>query len=228
MEEFKYYKRGQGELDTSNFPEICRQGMIVVDKLDSKTFVSLLALHHYIGEKPTRCPNRLLVTVRGYVDHLRGDKDEFFVAKLYDLLYNLQFSCHSVQHTSTGTIKTSKLSTYQVVSELRIPPTVTTQLLGCDGSVNDFMYFKIPSATKVRENGKVTKLSFAGSFLDTVDHYVLVDDILGGGATVQMFYDFLRAKVPDKPISLWVRYNEGIHPPEFLDQFESYYLGDLI
>ena len=51
MESFKYYKRGQGELDTSNFNTLLEQGSLTVETLDSKTFVSLLAFNSYIDSK---------------------------------------------------------------------------------------------------------------------------------------------------------------------------------
>ena len=48
MESFQYYKRGEGELNTSNFPAIVKQGRIVIDNLDCKTFFALSCLNQYI------------------------------------------------------------------------------------------------------------------------------------------------------------------------------------
>lgn len=228
FETFKYYKRGQGELDTSNFPSILEQGVLHVDTIDSKTFVSLLAFNSWLGLQRNFI-NKFPVNVSGYVEHLRGDKDLYPVANIYQLLHLLDITCLQIQHESTPKIKSSIITPFMIETQLGLDESKYLQGIGCDASVSKFMVGPLPCAKKVRVNGKVLRVDLSMNSLDPeAAAIVLIDDILGGGATVQMLYDIIRKSHPDLDIYLWVQYNEGIHTDEFLSQFKGYYIGDLI
>jgi len=228
FETFKYYKRGQGELDTSNFPSILEQGVLHVDTIDSKTFVSLLAFNSWLGLQRNFI-NKFPVNVSGYVEHLRGDKDLYPVANIYQLLHLLDITCFQIQHESTDKIKSALISAFTIENSLGITSGNSIQYIGCDASVEKFTLGTLPCAKKVRVNGKVLRVDLSmNSLAPDTTAIVLIDDILGGGATVQMLYDIIRKTHPDLDIYLWVQYNEGIHTDEFLSQFKGYYIGDLI
>lgn len=218
---FKYYKRGKGELDTSNFPELVEQG-IVIHHLDNRTLVSLWALNEYSSQRGKTVD----VLVYGYVAHLRGDKDVFPVAQLYDVLTNLRFRVMDIQHESTATIRSSLMSYSEVCDTFDVSYDDVT-IIGADASVPKFMPSVDLYASKVRVNGKVQSVEIDLTGLDD-SPVVIVDDILGGGATIQMLVDRIRADGYTNPLYLWVRYNEGIHKPEFLEQFVDTYTGDEI
>ena len=80
----------------------------------------------------------------------------------------------------------------------------------------------------MRENGKVVSLDIELKDIDNYDQIIIVDDILGGGATIQMLIDEIIVYNYSSDIHLWVAYNEDIHSEEFLDQFDSCYLGEEI
>jgi len=226
MQEFKYYKRGKGELDTSNFPDIRRKGKVMVSNLDEKTYMSLSALQNYL--ETTNDIICVTVVVMGYVAHMRSDKDVFATSRLYDKLTRLQFHCRSIQHESTESIKSAVISTASLIKDLPECSMWYTTFIGADGSVPKFCPEIKHTALKVREDGKVTDLEFDTSVVPEECDVVIVDDILGAGATVQKLVNTLKKNNFKDEIHLWVRYNEGIHTQEFLDQFKSYYLGDEI
>ena len=58
---------------------------------------------------------------------------------------------------------------------------------------------------------------------------VIVDDILGGGATVQMLVDLLSVgPYASLPLCLYTEYDEGIAPHDFYKQFDRYHTGESI
>ena len=227
METFNYYKRGKGELNTSNFVTLASQSSIVVYKMDSKTFVSLLALQMF--KQQSRIKHCLQpVFVESYVEHMRGDKDVFPASTVYSTLNTFSFTCLAVQHESTGFIKSGFLSKKEVFSDIDVCPLSTT-FIGADSSVPRFFPGVDAFAVKEREGGKVLQLQFDTDLIDlNVADIVIVDDLLGGGATVQMLVGILRKEGYKGGISLWVRYNEGIHKDSFLNQFSKAYLGDEV
>ena len=226
MEIFKYYKRGVGELDTSNFDEIINSGEMEVDRIDDKTFFSLLTLNTYLETE--WFGNDVTVTVRGYVANLRGDKDLFPPAVIYQLLTRLKIVCKSIQHESTDKIRTTTITKNTILTDLPKASQWFTAFVGADGSVPKF-YPTIDSfATKVREGGKVVSLDYKMPSAHDIRSVVIVDDILGGGATIQMLLDTIKSQGFTGTFHLWVAYNEGIHKPEFLEQFESHFIGNLI
>lgn len=225
MGEFKYYKRGKGELDTSNFPSIAADGDVIIDNLDEKTFMSLLALNEYLKL------NNLKVElfINGYVHHMRSDKDVYPVYNLYKMLDNISFNrCNKVQHTDSDCIQTDIISKELVESCL---PNLKGSILfvGADSSVPKFFPDVDIVANKNRSNGKVVSISFDTDNIDNYDHIVIVDDILGGGATVDMLVDIIEdSNKSFLTLNLWVEYNEGIHKKELLDRFDFYDLGQEI
>lgn len=228
MEYFKYYKRGAGELDTSNFKEIANQGFVYVDKLDEKTFMSLLAMDRYITLNKAELKSYPFVTkVKGYVAHLRGDKDVFKVADLYGLLSYVFINCNNIQHESTEFVKSNIMNETQVLKDLEICPWFT-HMIGADSSVPKFFPTIQSYATKVRKEGKVVSLDYTIDFPDAIKRVVIVDDLVGGGATVQMLVDSLKNQGYKGEIYLWVAYNEGFHSQEFVDQFNGVYLGEEV
>tara|TARA_R110000744_G_scaffold3989_6_gene14710 strand:+ start:1364 stop:2041 length:678 start_codon:yes stop_codon:yes gene_type:complete len=225
MESFKYYKRGQGELDTSNFNTLLEQGSLTVETLDSKTFVSLLAFNSYIDSKTFTSFN---VLVKGYVEHMRGDKDLFSVSSLYlTHLPYLNITCAAPQHESTAKIVSAKVEPQEIVSDLEITPWYT-QYVGADSSVCKFFPRVDVQAQKVRLDGKVLSNQLEKPIPQRVNRVVIVDDILGGGATVRMLVESLRKDGFTGEIYLWVRYNEAIHTEDFIDLFKGVYLGDTL
>ena len=233
METFKYYRRGKGELDTSNFGAILAQGYVEVDRLDSKTVVTLLNFSIYLtmrGQSYEQTGVVFPLTIKGYVDHMRADKDLHDPAELYlgmSLWYDV--CCEQVQHDSRNGIVSAKIDKEDVLKDLSvIQHTWFTQFVGADSSVPKFFPSVDKYATKVRENGKVVSLDYHMSKDNEVHRLVIVDDIVGGGATVQMLVDKIKESGYKGEIFLWVQYNEGIHKESFLEQFEGYYIGQDI
>jgi hypothetical protein len=229
MKTFNYYKRGKGELNTENFLDLAFQREIHVRQLDSKTFVSLMALQLYKSQSSRCAARKQTVYVEGYVDHMRGDKDKFPVSTIYSYLHSFDIVCLSIQHESTGYIKSDTLTKKEILGDLPTVNTDSVLFIGADSSVPKFFPQVDGFATKVRKDGKVTSLSFDTDLdLDVYD-IVIVDDLIGGGATVQMLVDILEDNGFGGDISLWVRYNEGIHKPEFLrSNFNDWYIGDEV
>lgn len=227
MESFKYYLRGKGELDTSNFPQLVFQNYVVIDKLDEKTFVSLLSLNTYIKQCDPSPEEKFIVHIMGYVNHLRGDKDVFSVSSLYGLLDCMSIYTELIQHESTPDVPTPIINGDIVLQDLRNSSPWYTTFVGADASVPKFFPSCAFFAEKIREKGKVKSVSF--TLPDTkAKRIVIVDDILGGGATVQMLVDSIRKQGFTGEIALWVQYNEGIHTKDFLSLFNDYYIGDNI
>lgn len=223
---FKYYKRGEGELDTSNFHEILAAGELTIECLDEKTFMSLLALDQFYSRYGD-LDSCLIVRVNGYVAHLRADKDVFNSAGLYHLLQNLKIECAKIQHESNGKVKSATIDAHKCYLDLDLACKVY-QCVGADKSVQKFISGFIQCADKQRTDGKVVGLTFDAATLSESCDIIIVDDILGGGATVQMLVDLIREAGLKNNIHLWVQYNEGIHTYEFLNQFDSYYTGDQV
>jgi hypothetical protein len=226
MEKFNYYKRGVGELNSSNFSKIWKQGHLNIETLDAKTFMSLSALSQWGLEN--RPHTKIGVTVAGYVEHLRGDKDLYPLGKLYNNLTNLGIMCNQIQHdTSIANLHYPTISEDEIIDQL---PSVyeIPILIGADSSVKNFLPCVTLQAEKIRKNGKVTSLKFDTKLIGSSANIVIVDDILGGGATIQMLYNAIRAGGYTNDIHLWVQYNEGIHPDDFLVQFKSTYIGQKI
>lgn len=217
---FKYYKRDKGELDTSNFPEILKAKTIIVDTLDEKTFMSLLALNEYCMDVA-----HITVIVTGYIAHLRGDKDVFSVASLYDTLDCLTIVPTGIQHESTHKVQSAKIAASDILRRLELS---AASYVGADKSVHKFFPGVTIEANKVRTDGKVISTTLDVTGLPMEGNVIIVDDILGGGATIQAVYDIIRGARPLSDIYLWVAYNEGIHNSEFLDQFADTFIGDLI
>ncbi|MBL1322202.1 MAG: hypothetical protein COA63_014255 [Methylophaga sp.] len=224
MAKFEYYKRGAGELNTSNFPTILREKTIYIKTLDEKTFMSLLALQTWVGNKT----NLITVRIAGYVAHLRGDKDLFPMSRMYDLLTLFKFECRSIQHESTDKIKSIQITQDNIEAGFDKPFYQEPIFIGADGSVIKFFPHANHSAEKVRRSGKVTGMKFDTNNLDSTNPIIIVDDILGGGATIQMLINILRKAKFTNDLFLWVEYNEGIHTKEFLKQFADYHIGEII
>jgi len=100
--------------------------------------------------------------------------------------------------------------------------------VGADSSVPKFFPSIDTYANKVRENGKVVSLDFDMPKKHQIKRVVIVDDLLGGGATVKMLVDKIKESGYKGEVYLWVQYNEGIHKGEFLNQFNGYYIGQDI
>ena len=220
MENFKYYRRGTGELDTSNFPDLIQQGYVHVETLNEKTFMSLMALND------CDIPKGFMVIVEGYVAHLRADKDFYSPANLYRKLDRMEILCSSIQHEDTPEIKGAQITTSNICTDLGISQWFTT-FYGADKSVPKFAPFIVNSADKLRAFGKVVSLDFNAK-PPTKGRVVIVDDLLGGGATIQMLLDKLRNDGYTGEVFLWVAYNEGIHTTSFLDQFNGCFIGDRV
>jgi hypothetical protein len=230
---FKYYKRGKGELDTSNFPELLQNKYIEIEELDSKAFVSLLAFNHWLDgtdavELGYDHGNFFTVKVYGYIHHMRSDKDLFSPAKLYCLMPNLMFDVRSIQHESTPVIQSAKITQTEVLKDLPMICPWFTTFVGADGSVPKFMPTIEHTANKVRENGKVVSTDFTVDWPKAIKRIVIVDDLLGGGATIQMLVDTIKNQGYKGEVYLWVAYNEGIHKSEFLDQFNGVFIGKTV
>jgi hypothetical protein len=176
---------------------------------------------------------KLDVYVSGYVAHMRGDKDEYQVAQLYQLLTNrnMKIICDKVQHESSNGIQ----------SEIKYKDDIETDLLeledysntyifvGADASVPKFMPDVDTFANKVRKDGKVISCELDLSRVDTISNkFIIVDDILGGGATIDMVRDEILKVNPDAEIKIWVEYNEGIHSEDFLNKYNKTYIGDQV
>jgi hypothetical protein len=230
MKTFNYYKRGKGELNTENFPDLTAQDAIRVRQLDSKTFVSLLALQLHKSQISRCAPKKQTVYVEGYVEHMRGDKDEFPVSTIYSYLHSFNIICLSVQHESTFKITSGILTKKEIFGDLPHLDKESVLFIGADSSVPKFFPLVDGFATKTRTDGKVTSLSFNTDLdLNRVEDIVIVDDLLGGGATVQMLVDILKDNGFMGNISLWVRYNEDIHTSDFLcSNFFDWYIGDEV
>lgn len=226
MPSFKYYKRGAGELDTSNFPDIVDSGFVSVEKIDEKTFMSLLALNEYARAQGDNLTIRAKVS--GYVAHMRSDKDEFSPANLYNMLDHLDIRCDNVQHESNDVIKSAQISKSDILYDLTEASPWFTLFVGADGSVPKFFPGVDCCAQKVRTNGKVQSMEFDTSKLTHAKQVIIVDDILGGGATIQMLVDIIRNHGFSGKIHMWVAYNEGFHSAEFLNQFDSHFVGSEV
>ena len=226
MAEFKYYKRGAGELDTSNFPDILAAGEVTIKTLDEKTFMSLLALNEYAREADEG--QMIRVKILGYVAHLRADKDEYQPARLYELLDHMALHCDSIQHESTEQIRSAMITKQDILRDLPKASSWFAMFVGADGSVPKFFPECDLCALKMRESGKVTDMSFPTLPHTETKQIIIVDDLLGGGATIQKLVDIIRRDGFAGPIHMWVAYNEGFHKQEFLDQFESYHIGELV
>lgn len=226
METFKYYKRGEGELDTSNFSALCLQSHITVESLDSKTFVSLLSLQMYM-QQVCGFHSKIKVVVEGYVEHMRGDKDLFPTSSVYATLNRYEFICLAVQHESTAYVKSALLSKKELSKD--VPSFGKVMYIGADSSVPKFFPSVDAYATKVRTDGKVTSLDFDTNLIPKgTQSIVIVDDLLGGGATVDMLRELIWSSKFKGYINLWTRYNEGIHAHEFLTKFDNSYIGDEV
>lgn len=225
MARFKYYKRGAGELDTSNFPQILEDGFVDCAKLDEKTFMSALALNKYLEK--TRQVKPIKLYVIGYVAHLRGDKDLFAVSDLYDLLNRIEIVCSSIQHESTEKVRSATITIKEIEDIMGLDHGACF-FIGADSSVPRFCPEITLCASKVRTSGKVTSLKIDTDFVPDNEELIIVDDILGGGATIQMLVDKLRICGLSNPISMFVAYNEGFHSKGFEGQFSSFHAGDLI
>lgn len=228
--EFEYYKRGAGELNTSNFPEIYRNGAVDIERLDSRAFMSLMALNEFCAEKDGhmfRENTTINVFVHGYVDHLRADKDIFNPASLYQKLKYLNIICLSPQHESTSKVKSATITKGDIIGDLHhcnMSPWFTN-FVGADSSVHKFFPDVDWQASKVREDGKVKSVEIPKKPAFTVRRLIIVDDILGGGATVDMLLDALDEAGYKGETYLWFAYNEGIYKKELLDRVDGYYLG---
>ena len=226
---FKYYRRGTGELDTSNFPEIAEAGRVEVHHLDSRTLVSLTILNHYLCFNYEPLEYQLedfTVVVTGYVCHMRADKDTLDLSIFYDAL-NFTFDVQKVQHDSRNGIVPGKINKGDVCCSVNTSDWFT-RYVGADSSVHKFFPDVDVEAQKIREDGKVVSLDLNIGDISTLKQVVIVDDILGGGATVQMCVDKIRESGYKGDIVLWCEWNEGIHKPEFLSQFKGYYIGESI
>ncbi|QGH74675.1 hypothetical protein KNU84_gp029 [Bacteriophage DSS3_VP1] len=232
METFKYYLRGKGELNTSNFADIVEQGVIEVEQLDEKTFVSLLALNHFIEKEfvQTGEPYSMKVMVKGYVSHLRGDKDLQPVQELYEYLDNIEIECLEIQHERYPGFVHTEAGFSDICGDLMIKDTPWfTVTIGCDKSVEKFFPGVMLQADKVRENGKVVSMELGFDPSSWEAHrIILVDDLIGGGATIRMLMDLIKGSGYDGEVYLWTAYNEGIHSQELLDRFDAYYIGTNI
>lgn len=226
MEQLKYYKRGKGELDTSNFPAILKQGQLTVDVLDEKTFFSLLCFNEYLVRGCGWC-GLFPVMVKGYVHHMRADKDLFDPADLYGMLSSIELHCEKIQHESNGLVQSAQITCADVLKDLDICPWFT-RVIGADASVPKFMPDVQQCAQKVREGGKVVSVDISPTPTPFIKRIVIVDDILGGGTTVKMLVEKLREQGFKGDIFLWVQYNEGIHPEGFTGMFSGVYLGESI
>ena len=235
---FKYYRRGTGELDTSNFPEIVEAKCVEVHHLDSRTIVSLALLQMYMQEEHFHlwCGREdFEVIVTGYVSHMRADKDLFDPSIAYDEL-GFTFDVRKVQHDSRNGIQSAEIGKFKVVDDLMQGNLfkaskysyANTTFVGADSSVHKFFPDVDVEARKVRENGKVVSLDLDVGFHDHLQGVVIVDDILGGGATIQMCVDKIKESGYTGDIFLWTEWNEGIHPEEFLEQFTGYFIGENI
>lgn len=238
---FKYYKLGQGELDTSNFDEIVENGWVSIERLGSKEFVSLLALNQYILENDYMS---VQCFVQGYVYHMRSDKDLFNVSSLYrKLLPNINFKCRSIQHESNSKIKSGKLAWFTVYgkSVSTFPELINKDdllIVNADKSVkkfrNTFPNTKTLECDKVRENGKVISMDVPTHTQTSNMKYIIIDDLIGGGATITMIIAKLLTDYDVYPenIYLWVRYNEGIHNVSDFSNFgiplENLHFGEEI
>lgn len=227
---FKYYRRGTGELDTSNFPEIAKAGCVEVHHLDSRTLMALDALNSYSWDNPSADEINVLVT--GYVCHMRGDKDVWDPSEAYASLEadGFTFDVRKVQHDSRNGIVTGTVTKSKICNsiETMVATPWFTSFVGADSSVHKFFSHVDVEAKKIRENGKVVSLDLYMGDTSALKQLVIVDDILGGGATIQMCVDKIRESGYKGAIFLWVEWNEGIHSEEFLKQFAGAYIGENI
>lgn len=233
MEKFKYYRRGTGELDTSNFPDILESGRILIDNLDARAFVSLLAFKNYAQNTLNRKHQYFTLYVRGYVEHLRGDKDEFQVSNLYRDYLRPMFKIvvQQPQHEDTSAIQGGLVFRDTIRKDLRISPRNEIVLIGADSSVERFCPEVDYSFSKVRKNGKVVKVTPPAGFPEVFPEsstLVIVDDILGGGATIQQVVDTKSVLEHHGDIGLWVAANEGIHSSKLILHFDKTYIGKTV
>lgn len=229
---FKYYRRGTGELDTSNFPDLVKAHRIEVHHLDSRTLISLAMFQKYLQDNHLDLwydREEIEVIVDGYVPHMRADKDLFDPSWAYKEL-GFTFDVRRVQHDSRNGIVTAKIDKDMLLSfdMLNRKTSYFTRFVGADSSVHKFFPDVDVEAQKIRENGKVVSLDLDLGDVTHLKQVVIVDDILGGGATVKMCVDRIRESGYTGPIFLWTEWNEGIHTPEFLDLFAGYYIGENI
>lgn len=227
MQQFKYYKRGEGELDSSNFQNIYDDGSIILDDLTYRDFMSLCILDEWLNRKERK--KFIEVIIKGYVPNLRGDKDLGLPNKIYDKFQWLDFTCMSVQHENTNAIKTALIKIQTITKDFPELGWDTRMFVGADSSVPKFCPEITNYAEKVRFNAKVTHVStYQIDDLSTIANVIIVDDILGGGATVQMLIDNLNERGYKGNYFLWTQYNEAIHSFTFLNQFKSTSLGAII
>jgi hypothetical protein len=231
MSTFQYYKRGAGELDTSNFPELLANGYIEIQNLDEKTFMSLLTFNYWLDTVPSEKYDNtsfFLVKIYGYVAHLRSDKDLFSPAKLYDLFTNLMFKVYNIQHESVPMIKSAQIGQEKILMAFpQLCPWFTT-FVGADSSVHKFFPDVEYEAEKIRKDGKVISTELKIEWPSAIRRVIIVDDLLGGGATVQMLVDTIREQGYEGEVYLWTAYNEGFHTDAFLSQFNGYYVGEEV
>lgn len=225
---FKYYRRGTGELDTSNFPEIAAAGKVEVHHLDSRTVSALTSLDDFMFHNDYDAID-FTVVVTGYVCHMRADKDVWDPSDVYEAL-GFTFEVQKVQHDSRNGIVSAKINkdTLLDFDMLNRKTSYFTRFVGADSSVHKFFPDVDVEAQKIREDGKVVSLDLDLGDVSNLKQVVIVDDILGGGATVKMCVDRIRESGYTGPIFLWTEWNEGIHTPEFLELFAGYYIGENI
>lgn len=235
---FKYYRRGTGELDTSNFPELAKAGRVEVHHLDSRTLVALVCLQSYLYKNLDNlnyCVEDFTVVVDGYVCHMRADKDVFDITEVYEAL-GFTFDVRKVQHDSRNGIKSAEIDKWNVLKSIVASNPISTTaysyskttFVGADNSVHKFFPDVDVEAKKIRKDGKVVSLDLSLGDTSKTEAIVIVDDILGGGATIQMCVDRIRESGYKGDIFLWTEWNEGIHTEDFLKQFAGVYIGENI
>lgn len=233
-ETFKFYKRGKGELNTSNFPLILKQGSVDIPVLDAKYYQALALFDEYRYDQYLESDEdeytKFKVLIEGYVHHMRADKDLVDPSKMYAEL-NYDYICEKVQHDSRNGINTAYRFKEEILKDLFAEDhsgSWYTWFIGADSSVKNFFSEVDISAKKVRRDGKVVALSIGMGDTTNIKRIIIVDDILGGGATVKMLVDNIRDKGYTGPMYLWTEYNEGIHSDELLSEFEHVYIGDTV
>lgn len=194
----EYYVTGEVNLEALGDLEQVKT--IYVDKMTDTELLALSVINSLVTHK-------ISVIVSGYFPNLRCK----MYCKYIEKLKNISFICTDVQHEALFNLTHGWVTRGDISKVLSLPHDF--KVIGADKSVKNFTLVDY-EVSKIRKGGKVVSMKVPKVALNKT--YVILDDILAGGATVNGIVDqLIKQGVSTQNIKLFIIHSENIYNNKF-------------
>lgn len=208
MKTLKIKKYYSGEIKTDNMKDFLnKETHLKIENFNNETLLYLLALDEFLVSRHNLGIKSSVIAHCGYIPYLRDDKDITQISNFISRMQLINFITPLPPHRQISNVTYDSII-FDNILKKHYEQGYT--LIGGDKSASKYTNLPHIKTDKIRKNGKVKSVKIKDFVPNPTNKYLIFDDILGGGATVQMIINQLPT---NSEIVILVGYSENLYNP---------------